>query len=410
MILTGRTLCLPSPATVQELFLVARDASILPDISLDPVLTTFLSPDSSAALQHQYGFLRRSMSSEQQAAFTQNLTQRLGGSRRVTYGGVGVVALALSLIFDQVSQQIRGIDRTTGSPQRAEAQVIFGISSSSRIGWIIHRYLQLIPGLANDEEKMAETTEIFDELLNLELLDHYERMTTKKRMSTEAMQQWLTGAAFHMHMRIHQVRLNSMPVGAAESLRRSCKSELNQLIVDYKVYLRRNIRETAAPRPRKRRNRQSGVLRQSSTFNQTSLTWSGPNLIAASSAAGKINEPTASNAAANIGRKCKIEVLSDSSGGNVTEVDDKSAVGTEKRKRLSNSSGINSSAMGLLVIEPLRNVSHSVQHHQCESPAIQHALVSRIMDALDMEQNKHFFQYPEKVLYSLLRQEDDFEL
>lgn len=106
MILTGRTLCLPSSATVQELFLVARDASILPDISLDPVLTTFLSPDSSAALQHQYGFLWRSMSSEQQAAFSHNLTQRLGGSRRVTYGGVGVVALALSLIFDQVSQQV----------------------------------------------------------------------------------------------------------------------------------------------------------------------------------------------------------------------------------------------------------------------------------------------------------------
>lgn len=108
-----------------------------------------------------------------------------------------------------ISLQVRGIDRTTGSAApsalTAEDQVIFGISSSSRIGWIIQRYLQLIPGLANDEEKMAETTEIFDELLNMELLDHYERMTTKKRMSTEAMQQWLTGAAFHLHMRIHQV-------------------------------------------------------------------------------------------------------------------------------------------------------------------------------------------------------------
>lgn len=106
MILTGRTFCLPSPATVQELFLVARDARILPEISLDPVLTTFLSLDSSAALRHQYAFLQRSMSVEQQAAFSHNLTQRLGGSSRVTYGGVGVVALALSLIFDQVSQQV----------------------------------------------------------------------------------------------------------------------------------------------------------------------------------------------------------------------------------------------------------------------------------------------------------------
>lgn len=106
MILTGRSLCLPSPATVQELFFVARDANIIPDISLDPVLTTFLSLDSSAALQHQYAFLQRGMSREQQSAFSLNLTGELGGVSRVTYGGVGVVALALSMLFDQVAQQV----------------------------------------------------------------------------------------------------------------------------------------------------------------------------------------------------------------------------------------------------------------------------------------------------------------
>lgn len=105
MILTGRSLCLPSRATVQELFLVAQDASIIPDISLDPVLTTFLSLDSSAALQHQYNFLQRSMSMEQQSTFNLNLTAKLGGSK-VTCGGVGVVALALSMLFDQVAQQV----------------------------------------------------------------------------------------------------------------------------------------------------------------------------------------------------------------------------------------------------------------------------------------------------------------
>lgn len=106
MILTSRSLCLPSPVIVQELFFVARDASIIPDISMDPVLTTFLSLDSSAALQHQYAFLQRSMSREQQSAFRLSLTGELGGSKRVTYGGVGVVALALSMLFDQVAQQV----------------------------------------------------------------------------------------------------------------------------------------------------------------------------------------------------------------------------------------------------------------------------------------------------------------
>lgn len=106
MILMAQSLCIPSPSTVQELFSVARDANIIPDISLDPVLTTFLSLDSSAALQHQYAFLQRSMSSEQQDKFRSSVTEELGGSR-VTYGGVGVIALALSVLFDQVAQQVR---------------------------------------------------------------------------------------------------------------------------------------------------------------------------------------------------------------------------------------------------------------------------------------------------------------
>lgn len=76
---------------------------------------------------------------------------------------------------------------------------------------MIHGYLRLVPAIANDEEKMAEAAELYDAWLNLELIDHYERMTTKKRMSTEAMRQWLAGAAFHLHLRIHQVRRTWKP-------------------------------------------------------------------------------------------------------------------------------------------------------------------------------------------------------
>lgn len=207
-----------------------------------------------------------------------------------------------------------------------------------------------------------------------------------------------------------QVRLNSVPVGAAESLRRSCKSELNQLIEHYKVYLRRNIQETAAPGPGKPKSRQSSVLNQTNTVNQTSLSCSGTGQIASSTAAGKTHETNASDAAADKSGKCVREVLGQVSGRNVTNGNDRDPVGTEKRKMLSSSAGIKSGALGLLVIEPLRNVSHSVQHHQCEAPAIQQALLTRIMDALDMEQNKHFFQFPARVFHSLLKQKDGFEL
>ncbi|XP_056253650.1 uncharacterized protein LOC130182620 [Seriola aureovittata] len=418
MILMGRSLCLPSPATVQGLFSVARDASIIPDISLDPVLTTFLSLDSSAALQHQYAFLQRSMSREQQAKFSLSLTGELGGSSRVTYGGVGVVALALSMLFDQVAQQVRTQRSTEGdlSTQRSQAKRIFGISSSSKIGWLIHNYLSLVPGIANNQEKMAETTELYDSWLKLELIDHYERMTTKKRMSSVSMQQWVTGAAFHLHMRIHQVRLHSVPLGTAESLRLSYKTGLSRLVQGYTAYLRRNIQETAAPGPRKPKTRTASGPRQTNTSSVTNMACSSNSVLnvsqvsPASISTDRFNETIAPNSTAKMGRSCKTSGSREDFGVNVLKASDETAVGMVN----SNSTGFSREEdvgmLGLLVIESWSNVSHNVQHHPCESPAIQEALVTRIINAQDLERNRNFFLYPEKVFHSLLRQKNDFEL
>ncbi|XP_061606761.1 uncharacterized protein LOC133466779 isoform X2 [Phyllopteryx taeniolatus] len=362
MILLGPSLCLPSQATVQELFLAARDANVVPDISLDPVLTAFLCLDSSAALQHQYASLQRSLSEAQQAAFGLRLNRELGGGR-VTRGGVGVVALALSLLLDHVAQQFRGNSSAEAiqSPLTCPSGKIFGIAVSSRIGGIAQNYLNLIPGIANDQDMMAETTEIYDNWLKLEMLDHYQRMTNKKRMSSVSMQQWLTGAALHLHMRIHQVRLHSVPFGSAESLRLSYKTALNRLVQGYVVYLHRNIRETA-PSPPQRRPSETGR-----TTNWTRSSEMSFNM----SQADTSNETTR---------------------GGARKTDDFA------------------SKEGLLVIEPGTNVSHGVRHHPCESPAIQQALVTRIINAQDLEQSRSFFLYPKKVFQRLLAQEDAFEL
>lgn len=90
---------------MQELFSVARDAGVIPDISIDPILTSFLSLESGAVLQHRYDSLQRSMSREQQSIFDISLSEKLGG-RMVTHGRVGIVALALSMLFDQVAEQV----------------------------------------------------------------------------------------------------------------------------------------------------------------------------------------------------------------------------------------------------------------------------------------------------------------
>ncbi|KAF3706580.1 hypothetical protein EXN66_Car022272 [Channa argus] len=394
MIPMGHSLCLPSPDTVQELFSVARDASIIPDISLDPVLTTFLSLDSSAALQHHFAFLQRGMSVEQQTKFSVNLTEELGGSSRVMYGGVGVVALALSMLFDQVAQQVRaqGSKDRDPSSQRSQANKIFGISTSSRIGWIINSYLCLVPGIANNQETMAETTELYDRWLKLELLDHYERMTTKKRMSSESMQQWLAGAAIHLHMRIHQVRLHSVPPGSVESLRLFYKTALRHLVRAYTSYLRKNIQETEVPGPEKPSTGSGSGLRQTNTSSITDITclskhFFNVSLVSPNSLA---NETAAPNSSAEISRNCKDVV-------------------NNKTLNISTGYSMEANKLGLLVIEPWKNVSHHVQHHPCESPAIQQALVTRIINAQDLERNRNFFLYPEKVFRSLIRQRNYFE-
>ncbi|XP_077596595.1 uncharacterized protein LOC144212518 [Stigmatopora nigra] len=354
MILLGHNLCLPSQVTVQNIFLAAQDANAIPNISLDPALAAFLSLDSPPALQHQYASLRRGLNETQRTTLGVRLQQELKGPK-VTHGGVGVVALALSMLLDHVAQQVRGnISAEAGqSPQFDPSGKLFGIPVSSRIGGIAQSFLSLIPGLANDREMMAETIEIYDNWLKLEMLDHYHRMINKKRMSSLSMQQWLTGAALHLHMRIHQVRLHSVPFGSAASLRLSYKTAFSRLVQGYTVYLHRNLREIAPSAPA----RHSSQL--SSSTNRTS------------SGQMSFNETTHGNVSRN--------------GESVWKE-------------------------GLLLIETGRNVSHGVHHHPCESPAIQQALVTRIINAQDLENSRSFFLFPQKVFQKLLTQVDAFEL
>lgn len=207
-----------------------------------------------------------------------------------------------------------------------------------------------------------------------------------------------------------------MPSGSAESLRRSYKSGLARLVQDYTAYLRRTIQETAAPEPRKPRTRTCTVPGNTNTFNITNMPCLGnglfnDSLVTAVVSTDKLNKTTKSNI--NISRIYKTHAPSNDFGLNVPKGGDNTTVHMENRKTVNSSAGLgheNNTILGLLVIEPMRNVSHNVQHHPCESPAIQQALVTRIINAQDLERNRNFFRYPVKVFRSLLRQRDDFEL
>ncbi|XP_078140913.1 uncharacterized protein LOC144539497 [Centroberyx gerrardi] len=65
---------------------------------------------------------------------------------------------------------------------------------------------------------------------------------------------------------------------------------------------------------------------------------------------------------------------------------------------------------GLLVVEPLRNMSHGVRHRACESRAIQRALVERFLAAQDLQRGKDFFQSCQDRHDALMAQRGDFQL
>lgn len=189
-----------------------------------------------------------------------------------------------------------------------------------------------------------------------------------------------------------------MPLGSVESLRLSYKTGLGRLTQGYTAYLRRNIQETEASGPQKPKTRTASGPRHtnvSSTVNMTCLSNRFVNLgqVSPSISTESFNETVAPKSSADISRRCE-GMITRETLNDLTTYSPELEAGT----------------LGLLVIEPWRNVSHNVQHHPCESPAIQQALVSRIIKAQDLEQNGNFFLYSESVLRSLLRQKDDFEL
>lgn len=236
----GNNTCSPSPETIDSIFWAGQAGGIIPDITLDSTLSNYLSLNSSIALNLQYSAIQRQLSRDQLAALDNNLTSAFGQGTKISYGGVGVVALALSFLLETLAASMTG--RTSGEPT-TPYQRIFGPDNSSEIPNIAREYLTLVPRMVHDSEGMAEMTEIYDQKLKHALIELYENITIDHHFNTASIKQWINGAAIHLHMRIHGIRLFSVPKGSAESLRLSYRTGLGRVIQLYTGYLRHNVKE-----------------------------------------------------------------------------------------------------------------------------------------------------------------------
>lgn len=88
----------------------------------DPLFEKYLSANSSQHLEYHYSSVRDSLNPVQLAGFDQSLRDTIGGNGTVVYGGVGVMALALAMLFDVLAAQVKG-QKTLADPIQ---QIFYG--------------------------------------------------------------------------------------------------------------------------------------------------------------------------------------------------------------------------------------------------------------------------------------------
>ncbi|XP_018554042.1 uncharacterized protein LOC108898594 isoform X2 [Lates calcarifer] len=315
------TNCSTSPKTVDCLYDIASNAGVAPDASLDASLASLLSLNSSWALEQQYSTLQRGMTQSQRFDFNRDLRTLFRGNTTVSYGGVGVVALALSVLFEMLAHhQTTGLGSSSPEarlPPPDPIRRMFGTDAGSDISSIASELLKQIPGAANDHDKMAALLESYEGKLQSKLLELYERMVSLERtaVSSAGVKQWMNGAALHIHTFLHWKRLTNS--SAEEVLSLQYLHRVEPLLKTYREYLLRKVKVYPA---------------------------------------------------------------------------------------------LNPGSSGLLIVEPLRNVTHGVHHKACERRAIQQALVERFLSDQNLQRGKQFFQSSHEHHDDLMAQQRHFQL
>nr|XP_015216773.1 PREDICTED: uncharacterized protein LOC107079155 [Lepisosteus oculatus] len=300
--------CHPSKDTVEDLFYVASDAGILPDITIDSTLLKYLSLNSSAQLSWHLADIQSSLSTDQFSSFTKMLSSHFQENTKIAYGGVGIIAITLSLLFEILLRQ--GLKMQT---VKHPLQGTFGEETGSEIGALIRKYLTEVSEITDDPQKMKEETSRYEHTLNDMLLHAYTAMIMNGHMDSSAMKRWINGAAFHTHMQIHLVRIGAGNRARTESTIATYREMLTSLFNRYEEYLRKHVME---------RQQASGI--------------------------------------------------------------------------------------GVLVIEPLKNLSHNIQHKNCASKAIENEIVNKILEKQQMPKVKEFFETTYQNLNKFINQHQDF--
>ncbi|KAJ0011917.1 hypothetical protein NQD34_012892 [Periophthalmus magnuspinnatus] len=186
---------------------IARDICPFPNYQITPHVQDFLSLNSSTYLNNRYATVQSSLSVKQLEDFTQSLRSTFGREGRVSYGGVGVVALSLAILFDTVAQQVKGEYVSDQEPIPGLFLKNFRGYYSPSV-YTISKYLRLVPHIANNPTRMRQETERYLKQLTFDY-QLFEKQWMKAKQDDVTVVNQKIGEYLHWHLYIHLQRLTN---------------------------------------------------------------------------------------------------------------------------------------------------------------------------------------------------------
>lgn len=202
------------PEDAAHLAAIARDFCPFPDYNPTPHFSNMLSVNSSLHLKDHYLAVQSSLTPTQLENFTQGLRITFGREGKVTYGGVGVVALSLAVLFDTLARKVKG---ECMSDQEPIPGLFLKDLSGSYLPQVstISKYMRLIPHIANNPVRMQEETERYLQQLKTETQEVGEKF--KNQMKIDAITV-LTLSRLHIFTSLVEIHLARLTNGTMKNI------------------------------------------------------------------------------------------------------------------------------------------------------------------------------------------------
>lgn len=173
-----------------------------PDLSVSKNIETFTGLSSSESLR-QYYQKRRMKASDCAPGWIKNLVEKLGGlTSDPTLAGLG--ALAIAVFIDIVS--FSPAEESTKEALRC----VFAEEKVSEVWDLIDECLKRCVMYFNQRAELVSNIKHIEIQLSAALTKLKNSMVRDEHVSSHALKVWVNGAAFHIQMLIHLVRLGGI--------------------------------------------------------------------------------------------------------------------------------------------------------------------------------------------------------